>query len=321
MHKIIVVIVCFILFISCNNKSKIEEKINEKPNVKLQVERFDQLFFETPPEKLVELKKRYPAFFPANVPDNVWIDKMKNPLWRELYKEVQKKYKNLDPVTNEIEDLFKHINYYFPKTKKPKIVALIYEVDYNTKAIYNDSLLILSLEMYLGKKHKFYEDPEYIKQNFERNQILPDIVSSFYQYKAPRPQNKTFLEEMIYAGKELYLKDLLIPNYSDADKIGYTPEQIKWCEENESYMWRYFIEGNLLYDNDIRLANRFINRAPFSKFYLEIDNESPGRVGTWVGWQMVRSFAKNNTVPLEKLLAMNAEELFNLSKYKPKKND
>ena len=131
--------------------------------------------------------------------------------------------------------------------------------------------------------------------------------------------DKTLLSQMVYAGKELYLKDVLLPEHTDADKIGYTPEQIKWCQENEGYMWRYFIEEKLLYNADSKLPNRFINVAPFSKFYLEIDNESPGRVGTWVGWQIVRSFMKNNEVSLPQLLQMDATEIFNKSKYKPQK--
>jgi uncharacterized protein YjaZ len=84
-------------------------------------------------------------------------------------------------------------------------------------------------------------------------------------------------------------------------------------------MWRYFLEDQLLYSTDSKLANRFINPAPFSKFYLEIDNESPGRVGAWIGWQIVRSYMKNNEVSLKQLLVMDATEIFNNSKYKPKK--
>jgi hypothetical protein len=58
----------------------------------------------------------------------------------------------------------------------------------------------------------------------------------------------------------------LLPNYSDAEKMGYTSEQIKWCDENESYMWRYFIEKELLYSVDQKLIPRFINMAPFLSF-------------------------------------------------------
>lgn len=192
-------------------------------------------------------------------------------------------------------------------------------MDYHAKAVYADSLVLISLELYLGKTHKFYEFPEYLKQNFEKSQIMPDIVSSFALSQVRPPSDKSLLSLMIYSGKELYLKDAFLPNYADAAKIGYTPEQIKWCEENEEYMWRYFIENKMLYSSDSRLPNRFINLAPFSKFYLEIDNESPGRVGTWIGWQIVRSFMQNNEVSLSQLLQMDAVEIFNKSKYKPRK--
>lgn len=193
-------------------------------------------------------------------------------------------------------------------------------MDYNNKVIYADSLLIISLELYLGKAHKFYQYPKYIKQNFEENQIMPDIVSSFLIKKNVSNLDKSLLSQMIYHGKQLYTKDKLLPNYTDANKIGYTSDQIKWCQENESYIWRYFLEKEMLYDTDPKLNNRFINPAPFSKFYLEIDNESPGRIGTWIGWQIVRSFMENNEVTLPELLKMNAKEIFVKSKYKPKKN-
>ena len=84
-------------------------------------------------------------------------------------------------------------------------------------------------------------------------------------------------------------------------------------------MWRYFIEREMLYSTEQKLSSRFINPAPFSKFYLEIDNDSPGRVGAWIGWQIVRSYAKNNDIPIADLLKLDPKELFEKSKYKPKK--
>lgn len=320
MKKSVLLIFFLITILSCDKKSKVEKAVEEIP-LEIKVERFDKIFFETPVKDLAKTKKQFPGFYPSQVPDSVWIEKMKNPLWRELYAEVQKKYSNFQPEKLEIEDLFRHIKFYFPKTKTPKIVTLIYEMDANTKAIYADSLVLISLEMYLGKNHKFYDYPAYQKQNFEQNQILPDIVSGFAQTKIKPSNDKTLLSQMIAAGKELYLKDLLIPNYSDASKIGYTTEQIQFCNDNESFMWQYFIQEKMLYATDSKLSSRFINPAPFSKFYLEIDNDTPGRIGTWVGWQIVRSFMKNNDANLNQMLLMNADEIFNKSKYKPKKNE
>jgi hypothetical protein len=196
-------------------------------------------------------------------------------------------------------------------------------MDNNSKAIYANDKIVIALELYLGNDHKFYgEFPAYLRQNFEQRQMLPDIVSSFAFGVLPNPKDKDLLSMMISSGKELYLKDILLPEYSDAERIGYSEDQIKWSKENESYIWEYFVNDKLLYSTDSKLANRFINVAPFSKFYLEIDNESPGRIGQWVGWQIVRSFMENNPkVTIQDLIKMNEKDIFELSKYKPKKNE
>lgn len=312
-----IVLLC-LFFLSCDQKSKVEKEVEEIP-VDIKVERFDKVFFETKPEDLAKVKRQYPFFFPPGNDDNVWLKKMQDPIWREVYTEVQKKYSNIEPVREEFNSLFQHVKYYFPEVKIPKVITVISEMDYNAKAIYADSLVIVSLELYLGKEHKFYEFPNYLKQNFEERQIMPDVVSSFAFRKISASGDRSLLSQMIFEGKELYAKDLLLPKYTDAEKMGYTPEQIKWCEENESYMWRYFIENEVLYSDDPKLNTRFIAPAPFSKFFLEIDNDSPGRVGAWIGWQMVRSYMKNNKATLSELLKTNAKEIFEKSKYKPKK--
>jgi len=311
------VVLC-LFFLSCDQKSKVEKEVEEIP-VDIKVERFDKVFFETKPEDLAKVKRQYPFFFPAGNDDSVWLQKMQEPIWREVYEEVQKKYSNFEPVREEFNTLFQHVKYYFPKTNTPKVITVIGEMDYNAKAIYADSLVIVALELYLGKDHKFYEFPNYLKQNFEEKQIMPDVVSSFTYRNIPPFPDRNLVSQMIFEGKQLYAKDLLLPDYTDADKIGYTPEQIKWCEENEAYMWRYFIEKEMLYSDDPKLTTRFMAPAPFSKFYLEIDNDTPGRVGAWIGWQMVRSYMKNNNVTLPELLKTNSKEIFEKSKYKPKK--
>ena len=76
----------------------------------------------------------------------------------------------------------------------------------------------------------------------------------------------------------------------------------------------------MLYKTEFEWVQRFLEPAPFSKFYLQLDNESPGRIGRWIGWQIVRSYMEQNPeTSLEELLKMPAQRLFNLSKYKPKR--
>jgi len=321
MRKYIYLFAFGFLFFSCNKQSKIEREVEKIP-VTMKVHRFEQAFFNATPQELAKVKAEYPDFFPNEIPDAAWVEKMQHPQWRQLYQEVEKKYKNFGLQQTEIEDLFKHIKYYFPTIKVPQIYTAIGEMDYLNKAIYANDKLVIALELYLGKDHKFYSEfPTYLRQNFEQRQMLPDIVSSLSYRIVPGSTNKDLLTLMINSGKELYLKDILLPNYSDAERIGYTEKQVKWCQENESYMWEYFVSNKLLYSTESKLPNRFINLAPFSKFYLEIDNETPGRVGQWVGWQIVRSYMQNNEVSVVQLLKADPTDIFEKSKYKPKNNE
>ena len=150
--------------------------------------------------------------------------------------------------------------------------------------------------------------------------ILPDIIGKFSQKFNKNSKNKTFISEMIYHGKNIYFKDIILPSHSDMLINEYTKKQYDWIIENEAFVWRYFIEKELLFVNDEKLHDRFLMRAPFSKFYLEIDNDSPPRIGRWIGWQIVKSFVNNNPeMSLSKLMSTPNEEIFNKSKYKPKK--
>ena len=62
---------------------------------------------------------------------------------------------------------------------------------------------------------------------------------------------------------------------------------------------------------------RFIEDAPFSKFYTSFDKQSPGRVGQWIGYKIVKSYLKSNNKTIEEILNMNEYELYLNSNYKP----
>jgi gliding motility-associated lipoprotein GldB len=308
-----------IVFQSCDKRSKAEKEA-ENINISLEELRFEQLYYQTKPEDFKAFRKQYPVFFPNMYDDSIFVEKLINPLNRELYDEVQKAFPNLNEEKADITKVLQLIKYHFPKAKTPKkIITLITEMDYENSVVYTDSLILVSLDLFLGQDHRFYDGFfEYQRQNFEKHQITQNLVKDFASYVVSPPRNRTLLEQMILAGKELYLKDLLIPQSPDYEKIGYTIEKHDWCIENENQMWRYFIENNLLYNSSSDVYFAFIQDGPFSKFNLEIEKESPSRTGTWLGWQIVRAYMKNNNVPLQTMLDMDAKVLFEKSKYKPK---
>jgi gliding motility-associated lipoprotein GldB len=314
-----IIFILSLILLSCDKRSKAEKEA-ENIEIKLDEIRFEQLYYQTRPEDFKAFRQTFPVFFPNMFPDSVFVNKLTNPLNRELYEEVQKTFPNIKKEKEDIVKVLQLIKYHFPKAKTPKkLVTIITEMDYENSVLYTDSLLIVSLDLFLGKEHRFYDGfNDYQRQNFEKHQITQNLIKDFATYVVSPPKNRTLLDQMILAGKELYLKDLLTPQAPDHEKIGYTKEKHDWCIENENQMWRYFIENNMLYNSSSDAYYAFIQDGPFSKFNLEIESESPGRVGTWLGWQIVRDYMKNNETPLQTMLDIEAKTLFERSKYKPK---
>jgi len=308
-----------ILFFSCNDSNNVDKEIQNIP-MEVEIVRFDKDFAQATPADLPKLKKEYPEFFPEQFHDSIWIEKLTDTLQIELENEVIKAFPKDQQIEDVIVPLFRHIKYYFPKFEVPKVITTTSDVDYRNKVIAAQGVLVIGLDNYLGSEHYFYDGIErYIAKEMKPARLGPDVAEAYAQQFVQPPRNAAFLDQIIYFGKLLYLKDLWLPNTSDADKIGYTEEEYEWAEENELYMWRYFIESEILYSTDPKLGPRFIHPAPFSKFYLEIDNESPGMLGQYLGWKIVRAYMKNNSVEIQGLMVADADEIFKNSKYKPKK--
>ena len=317
--RIYLALLTTILFFGCAKDTGIEKDINAVP-ITIEILRFDKLFGTAHLNDLPNLKRSYPVFFPKQFHDTIWEMKMNDSLTQQLYVEVMKKYWSERKLKADLEGLFKHIKYYFSNFKTPNVVTANSDVDYRNKIFISDNMLVISLDNYLGSDHFFYEGiPSYVVENMKESQIISDVAAIYSKIYAPKIQSRTFLAQMIYYGRILYLKDLWLPNASDEIKIGYSQEKLKWIQENETEVWRNFVENEYLYSTNPKLVARFIDPAPFSKFYLEIDNDSPGMVGRFIGWQIVKSYMDKNNVGLDKLLTISEEEIFKKSKYKPKK--
>ncbi|MFT4673910.1 MAG: gliding motility-associated lipoprotein GldB [Patiriisocius sp.] len=315
-----ILFLCSLALLGCDNRSVVEDDISKIPVV-VSVIRFDKAFASATVKELPSLKEKFPMFFSTRIPDSVWVQRMQDPLQQEMAAEILKIFPDETLLAEKLGPLFQHIKYYFPRFKVPTTVTLINDVDYKNRVLVaSDTLLILSLDNYLGADHRYYsETKKYIVKNLKAAQLERDIAEAYAQLYVSTPSKNTFLEHIIYFGKQLYLQDVWLPNVSDASKMGYTEPEWQWVQDNELDMWRYFVEKELLFSTDPGLTPRFISNAPFSKFYLELDNESPGMAGRYLGWQIVRSFVENNTITPQQLLVFDAEALFKKSNYKPKK--
>ena len=306
-------------FVACDKNEKEVVDVS-KIDVNVDVRRFEQRFYTEGPENLSALKSDFSFLFPEPNPDSVWTAKMKDEDELFLYRASQEVFGDFSKEKIALAELFKHVKYYFPKFEAPRVITILSNVDYENKIIYADSLMFVSLDVYLGQEHEVYEDyPNYIKQNFTPDHLIVDAAEQLaIPVVKPNPL-KSYISKIVQEGKKMYLITAFLPDTSQTEIMGYTPEQYEWAVHSESNIWKYFIQKEMLYSNDPTLTERFISDAPFSKFYLEVDKDSPGRIGVWFGWQIVNSFMKHNDMSLQEMLVMDNEALFTKSKYKPKK--
>lgn len=319
MQTIFIILMISVVFMGCSDNDKVAGAI-DKIKVDLEFARFDREFAKAEPSDIPVLQKEYPYLFPAQFSDSVWVAKLQDPLQVELLAEVDLTFGDFSEEKNDLELLFKHIKYYFPDFVLPTVVTVTSDVSYNSRVIMTDSLLLIGLDNYLGPEHRFYENfPKYIAAGLDKEYLVSDVANAFAKQVVSKPKDRTFLAQMVYYGKELALKDKLLPFITDAQRINYSEDQLAWAEANEEQIWRNFIENEYLYSTDNKLAPRFLDPAPFSKFGLELDNASPGRVGRYIGWQIVSAFMERNEVTLQQMLPLSAEEIFKKSNYKPSK--
>lgn len=312
--------ICLLIVLVSCEKDTISSEI-DKLEVNLEVHRFDRAFATATPADLPQLKATYPFLFPQQFADSIWIQKMNDTLQQEIQQEVKLAFPDFKKETKELTLLYKHLRYYFPTTPVPKVVTLAEEVDYRNKIIATDDFLLISLDNYLGKEHRFYQGIyTYVAALQDKEYLLADVAEAYSRKLVPARNERSFLSQMIYYGKLRYVMQTLLPFQEAHQHLHYTESQLQWAQANETQIWEYFVTNDLLFSTDQNLNDRFINLGPYSKFYLELDNESPPRLGQYIGLRIVQDFMKKNpSTGLDQLLRMNEESIFKQAAFKPKK--
>lgn len=124
------------------------------------------------------------------------------------------------------------------------------------------------------------------------------------------------LAEMLFYGKAYHFTKSVLPCVADDFIIGYTTEEVEACFANEEFIWSHFIENDLLYETNPFEIRKYTGEAPATDV---ISQDAPGRVGRWLGWNIVDDYRFNNDVSLDELMGLDdAEKLFRQSGYKPR---
>ncbi len=306
--------------LSCNTTSQQQQEIDAIP-VQVDLVRFHEEFAQASVDSLDVLKTSYSQFFPQYIPDSVWINKMtgKDTIQNILDQAVQEAQFDYDQIRDEVVDVMKHVEYYFPEFDPTPIITVISEVDTDLKVVPTKDYLIIGIDNYLGADHKLYAGiNKYKAVTLERDRIQADVAMAYATLFVPPTNSRTFLDQMIYYGKLHYLQQSFAPSASLASLMGYSTEKAQFARDNEEEIYRYFVDKELLYKTEASLLSRFVLPAPFSKFYLEIDQETPGGVAQFIGLQIVASYAQSTGASLQDIVNTPAVDIFNTSRYKPR---
>ena len=312
--SILILLIISVLFWSCSNR-----KTHKDATQSYELIRFESIFYDAHPDSLVEVEKRFPYFFPKSYPFSVWVNRRTDSLQLALYE--QTKSISNSYIHDQLSPFMEGLPRVFENTGVPKkVITITSDVDYNNKVILNDSMALIAIDNFLGVNHHMYEGIAfYLRQGMELNQLSKELAESFANNRIALPEDRTFLAQLIYSGKIQFLKQSILSDYSEDKILGYTPDQLAWAMTNEKEIWNFFVSKELLYSTDSELIKRFISPAPFSKFYLNIDVDSPGQIGQWLGLQIVKAYQKKERKSITQLLNTPYRELFEKSKYKPRR--
>jgi hypothetical protein len=225
-------------------------------------------------------------------------------------------YSDMTSVEEGLEEAFGRLKQLYPEAKTPKVMTAV-SVFYNDFYV-SDSLIIIGLDHFIGAKAKYapQDIPAYILSRYDKEH-LPSIIMQFLSgYYVKAGDKNTLLSDMIDFGKTYYMNSRLLPCVPDSIIMGYTPQNMIDVKENQEIIWANFIENQLLYETDHSIKRKFLSERPN---VFEISQNCPGRIGAWVGWQIVESYMANNEVSIVELMNnTDHHKIFELSGYKPK---
>lgn len=305
--------------------------------VDIRIERLDQDLFQSAKDSSgnfsLRLYAQYGAFYKdyvERVLQAAPIDDPRLPIallsfimdpdWRSIQQRADSVLGDMSQQEVEFEEAFGRLRGFFPDRPVPRIV--VFNSGFNYGVIPTDSVLGIGVEWFVGRDSKVVEFlapeafPQYMKDRMRPEMLVPSAVKGWLQvHYAKDVRGEDVLTHLVEIGKVLYLLDALLPGTNPALRFAFTDEQLKWCEENEFNMWKELVANQQLYSKKSEDVDRLLNDGPFTNGF---PRESPGHVGEWIGYRMVRSYMEDNEDVTMAQLFQNTDARMVLKSYKPR---
>lgn len=327
--SLLLCVFCSFFVVSCGT----DEEGIERPDVSdiqvdVNIQRLEQeLFAASSKEDIQQFINQHPSVadfflgrqqFPQ---DSMLVNRLykliNDPSLDTVFQESQKIFPDLQAVEKQYETAFRYIKYYYPEFRTPRVVSMI--TGFGSDLYVSDSLIIIGLDYYLGDEASFrpVHLPDYIQKRFQPETIAPtSLLLLSNRFNETEMSDRTLLAEMIYFGKAYYFVDFVLPSLADSTMFGYTAEEVAGLNVNRRRVWSHFIENQLLYETRSAVKTKYLDERPKT---LEVADEAPGRVATWVGYEIVKAYMKENEgIDLRGLMEnKQVRQIFEQANYRP----
>ena len=243
-----------------------------------------------------------------------------DPDWVSVQQAADSVLGDLEPQRREFENAFKRLKVLFADSLTPRIVA--FNSGYNFGIFPTDSVLGVGVEWFIGKDHPVIgylapeNFPQYVKDRMRPEMLVPSAVKGWLLVHYTRDiRGEDLLTNLVETGKVMVLLDALLPDTDPALKFAFSNEQLAWCEANEYGIWKDLVSKDQLYSKRVEDIGRWMNDGPFTN---GLPRESPGHLGEWIGYRMVKAYMKDHAeVTIAQLLALDDPRVV-LKEYKPR---
>lgn len=332
MRKILLILLSMV-FVSCTNltgyKKKLDINCSNREPYKVEIKQYNKALFNLDTtnfaEEVLSLHNDFPELIPTRL-DEEQINYLKlfvtDTFCLRINEMVERKFTDIAQIEDDVKSVYQHLNYYFPEIPVLPTYTYVSGIDMSSgPVIVADNCVMISLDYYLGGRGLIYDYvgmPRFMSVRCQSAAIGRDVAMSLYdKYLDQGLITKDILSEMVERGKMYYFVEAMVPGVADSILLGYSARQMEWANENEGLIWASVVGNKILYSNNLELKRKFFNDGPFTAAFSE---ESPARLGDFLGLQIVRSFMSSNDIALTNLLNISDEqEIFQKSQYKPKK--
>jgi hypothetical protein len=198
----------------------------------------------------------------------------------------------------------KRLHILAPKIDLPSSVYFTYS-QFAASAYASPKNIVIGQERYLGPSHpliaqlpaqQFYD---WIKEGMAPQFATSDALLAWLSTNTLKATDENLASEMLRWGKLIAILEIISPEVKLQQHLRYAEADLNWALKAERGFWEYLVEQQLLFKTDQELHMNMLNEGPYT---IGLPQESPDRMGRFLGYRIVKQYIEANQPSISALL-------------------